>query len=764
MARLAWQNVEAPNVAPAIQGFANVTSLLNKALASTQGSVEDQLKLRKYQDDVLKAKNDANKVAAEREVALNAARLRDPASIQQALADGSIFGSNREDLSPEAIQTASNQVALRLTDAMNIDKVNALEPDRLIAKLGATAPDAATAEAWRKDPTVFNNPALNGASAAAWEKFGNAGKVLAENSGTIRKEGEAVDASAVNKRVDSIIGLAIAGGGSETDIRNRGYSLANQSGFSGPELTELTNRYKSSGIGFADPIAEVATVGTTGGKTGSTPAGSAIAGALPNIDTSGINSGNFRFSSKLPKQENRDFAPLVLSRVTGDLNGLSIDDKIKLILPALEFTESRGKPNAVSQTGARGLMQLMPDTARELERKLGMKPGQTDTDPAANKKAGTYYFTELMKKYDGNEEYALAAYNSGPGTVDKVIQQQKDNPVYSNSQVSNVTSRASRAIAQFSADPIVANYTALNSSKLTADQVALDGVKTSVDFGSLNKDEMDLAARNIKRTIEYVQKQAGGNISPELAFAVAKQSFGDENFRTLWLNSDLNLNTTKMNKIIKSLNDKGGIPDQAAQLGNMTSVMSKFDAANANVTALEKQLIYAKTNNGDNPYNTSISKADAALGRALETRTQIAEEIEKSSVFQPKENVTVEQKLNNAASPVDNTPKATYEERQQKANAEFGSTQSTKEFNLKRLKLLDLSGKTDTDFSKPGEAKLNERVKYYTSQGLNQEDANKAALNEYERWYDKNVLKAKDRERAKQRAAQAKLFNESVSR
>jgi hypothetical protein len=120
--------------------------------------------------------------------------------------------------------------------------------------------------------------------------------------------------------------------------------------------------------------------------------------------------------------------------------------------------------------------------------------------------------------------------------------------------------------------------------------------------------------------------------------------------------------------------------------------------------------------------------------------------------------------LNNAASPVDNTPKATYEERQQKANAEFGSTQSTKEFNLKRLKLLDLSGKTDTDFSKPGEAKLNERVKYYTSQGLNQEDASKAALNEYERWYDKNVLKAKDKELAKQRAAQAKLFNESVSR
>jgi len=640
MARLAWQNVDAPNLAPAMQGFANVTTLLDKALASSKGTVEDQLKLRKYQDDVLKAKNDANKVAAEREVALNAARLRDPASIQQALSDGSIFGSNRGDLSPEAIQTTSNQVALRLTDAMNIDKVNALEPDRIIAKLGATAPDAATAESWRKDPTVFNNPALNGASAAAWEKFGSAGKVLAENLGTIRKEGEAVDAAGIKNRVDSIFGLGSVGGGTDLDRRNRILSLANQFNFSGQELTEVANRFKSAGIPLSDPIAQVP---AAGGKTGSTPAGSAIAGSIP-IDNTGIDSGGFKLSRILPKEENRNFAPLVLSRVNGDLTGLSIDDKIKLILPALEFTESRGKPNAVSQTGARGLMQLMPDTARELERKLGMKPGQTDTDPVANKKAGTYYFTELMKKYDGNEEYALAAYNAGPGTVDKAIKQQKDNPIYSNSQVSNVTSRASRAIAQASVDPIVSNYSTLNSSKLTADQVALDGVKTSVDFGTLNKDDQTKSAQRIKRTIEYVQKKAGNNISAELAFAVAKQAYGDEWFRVPLVN-DLDLDTPKMNKIIKSLNDKGGIPDQANELTKMQGVFSKLEAANTNVSTLQQNLIDAKNNNGNNPYSDVVSKAQSALDKALDIRTKITKEIENSSVFQPKENVTVEQKL-----------------------------------------------------------------------------------------------------------------------
>lgn len=662
MARLAWQNVDAPNLAPAMQGFKNVTDLLDKALASSKGTVEDQLKLRKYQDDVLKAKNDANKVAAEREVALNAARLRDPASIQRALADGSIFGSNREDLSPEAIQTTSNQVALRLTDAMNIDKVNALEPDRLIAKLGATAPDAATAEAWRKDPTVFNNPALNGASADAWEKFGNAGKVLAENSGTIRKEGEAVDASAVNKRVDSIIGLAIAGGGSKTDIRNRGYSLANQSGFNGPELTELTNRYKSSGIDFADPIAEVSTVGTTGGKTGSTPASGAIAGALPNIDTSGINSGlnsavlrNTYGNRPLPENIN----------TIGDL----FDNRQN------EYFRGTDK-ELHTPTGP---LQIVADTFASHGEKIYGKNWreQSLNDPKVHYDIGESIFKETggnVDKLIGQwkalnklprstvEQIAkgpwsqaapiIAAAESGSNSGAAKAMRQISNPDYTNSQVSNVTSRASRAIAQFSADPIVANYSTLNSSKLTADQVALDGVKTSVDFGSLNKDEMDLAARNIKRTIEYVQKQAGGNISPELAFAVAKQSFGDENFRTLWLNSDLNLNTTKMNKIVKSLNDKGGIAYQAAQLGKMTGVMSKFDAANLAVTEAEKRLINIKANNSDNSYaGPLISKAQDAFDRALEARTKIAKEIENSSVFQPKENVTVEQQVSNASKP-----------------------------------------------------------------------------------------------------------------
>jgi hypothetical protein len=59
---------------------------------------------------------------------------------------------------------------------------------------------------------------------------------------------------------------------------------------------------------------------------------------------------------------------------------------------AIQSVESAGNPGAVSPVGARGLMQLMPATAREIEAKLGMPAGLTDRDPEANRKAGEFYY------------------------------------------------------------------------------------------------------------------------------------------------------------------------------------------------------------------------------------------------------------------------------------------------------------------------------------------------------------------------------------
>lgn len=656
MARLAWQNVEAPNLAPAIQGFANVTNLLQKALesASTNPMLENQIKQEELNAKIRKAKNDANTLAADRAINAKVAMSPSAQALQQSLQNGSLLGEDYLDATPAVISGARTAVGDMLTNSLNQDKVSALVPDKILAKLRATAPDAATFEKWRTDPTIINNEILNAASAEGWGKFGTGAQDLTKTSSDMRIEDQAVDTSAINKKVDTIFGLAIAGGGSETDIRNRAYTLANQQNLNGRELTEVTNRLKASNIGFADPIAQVPN--TTGGKTGTTPASAAISSAVTPIDNSGVD-------SSLNTQ--------VLRRNYGNKSTPSNINTLGELSDNRTNNHFRDKDGVLHT--ATGPLQIIADTfARHGERVYGKNwREQSLNDPTVHYKVGESIFKEtggnvdkLIGQFDGLKKLPrstvekiakapwseaapviAAAENTDNAQAAARSMRQVSNPDYTNSQVSNVTNRASRAIAQFSADPIVLNYSALNSSKLTADQVALDGVKTSVDFGTLNKDEMDLAARNIKRTIEDIQERAGGNISAELAFSVAKQAFGNENFRTLWLNSDLNLNDSKVDKIIKSLKDKGGIPDQANELTKMQEVFSKLEAANTNVSTLQQNLIDAKNNNGNNPYSDVVSKAQSALDRALGIRTQIAQEIEKSPVFQPKENVTVEQTL-----------------------------------------------------------------------------------------------------------------------
>ncbi|APZ44515.1 hypothetical protein BW247_03050 [Acidihalobacter ferrooxydans] len=74
--------------------------------------------------------------------------------------------------------------------------------------------------------------------------------------------------------------------------------------------------------------------------------------------------------------------------------------------------ESCFDPKAESTVGARGLMQLMPDTAKLF--------GITDLfNPEANLQAGVRYLARLIKRYNGNLHLALAAYNAGPGAVKK---------------------------------------------------------------------------------------------------------------------------------------------------------------------------------------------------------------------------------------------------------------------------------------------------------------------------------------------------------
>ena len=89
-------------------------------------------------------------------------------------------------------------------------------------------------------------------------------------------------------------------------------------------------------------------------------------------------------------------------------------------LPALIVqAESGGDAAAVSPKGALGLMQLMPDTAKEMAAEMGVPYDEARllADPQYNMALGTAYIEKMRNRYQGSNALAVAAYNAGPGRV-----------------------------------------------------------------------------------------------------------------------------------------------------------------------------------------------------------------------------------------------------------------------------------------------------------------------------------------------------------
>jgi len=109
------------------------------------------------------------------------------------------------------------------------------------------------------------------------------------------------------------------------------------------------------------------------------------------------------------------------------------------LVKAIIANESGFNANATSKVGAQGLMQLMPSTAQS----VGVR---NSYDPAQNVAGGTRYLKGLLDRFNGDVRLAVAAYNAGPGAVEKY----GDVPPYAETQ--NYVQRVLQSHARYAAE------------------------------------------------------------------------------------------------------------------------------------------------------------------------------------------------------------------------------------------------------------------------------------------------------------------------
>jgi soluble lytic murein transglycosylase len=120
------------------------------------------------------------------------------------------------------------------------------------------------------------------------------------------------------------------------------------------------------------------------------------------------------FALRLPDAVMRTMYPL---KYTATIREVSEENDLEpAFVAGVIYTESRFRPHVESHSKAYGLMQLLPQSARFIQRKSGIKGDYRD--PEVNIRLGTWFLGYLDRQYKGDERLILAAYNSGEGSVD----------------------------------------------------------------------------------------------------------------------------------------------------------------------------------------------------------------------------------------------------------------------------------------------------------------------------------------------------------
>ena len=203
--------------------------------------------------------------------------------------------------------------------------------------------------------------------------------------------------------------IAAATSGNPLAVAASGALAAGRAGAAKNVLADAASQYQIPLAGFgaliqeggrARPIAEAyqnATEETTPG-----------AGSLSPSDAAAIRSFLSEIQSLSGSQKKNEIAGDPMAQVDMDL-----------LKQALSHQESRGKADAVSVKGAVGKFQIMPATAREIAKELGIEKYDLK-DPETSDMFGTHYLQKQLDKF-GDVRLALAAYNAGPGAVARWI-------------------------------------------------------------------------------------------------------------------------------------------------------------------------------------------------------------------------------------------------------------------------------------------------------------------------------------------------------
>ncbi len=374
MARLVYQNTNAPDFSGSLAGF----SQMGRMLASAAGATSDLFSALKT------SQNDA----ADRVVAERALRFQDPSTLSQALSNGTLVGDQSGRVSAATLAALGSLPTQRTAQAAALD---ALENGRVdtAARLGA-----------RGDVNQMLDAANRGNMQGMQDRFGTSPAVAAlpiEDQIRLSQAGQGIQINDVQRqqagfrlnqdRMGETRADQLAAASNEvfnnsydggTALRAYAQADTHDPRVEAALRQQLASMYPDQ---FMPGVTPAGAMGSAGGAAGGRPNFSAGGGG-------GASGGS-------------------ISR--NDLHSRQL------------MAESAGKPGAVSPKGARGLMQLMPDTAREMEQKMGLPLGSTDTDPAANEAVGRAYMDQMLTRYDGDQTKALAAYNWGMGNVDKWI-------------------------------------------------------------------------------------------------------------------------------------------------------------------------------------------------------------------------------------------------------------------------------------------------------------------------------------------------------